>query len=351
MLKYNKINDLVGNGNAGWGDVIFTLPYTLYNMYGDKRILTDILPYAEKYFSYLQSTAKDGLRPDAGYGDWLSVGDITPKDVMATAFYAYAADVLSLMCDELKDNEKAEYYNKRFEQISESFREEYIISEGKINGDTQGAYVFALAFGLLSGADKENAVKHLLRKINEAGGHLNTGFMSVGHLLPVLCDNDHSDIAYDILLSDTYPSWFYSIKNGATTVWERWNSYTKEDGFGNADMNSFNHYSLGSCYEWMYEYMMGIKPAVAGYKQFYYRPYPDKRVDRIAGVYNSISGQIKSEWKRTGKGFDLRLTVPVNTKAIISPESNLYMQSARGFQKITDKKTLGSGVYLFKLAD
>lgn len=351
MLKYNHTNDLVGNGNAGWGDVIFTMPYVLYNMYGDKRVITDILPYAEKYYEYLQSTAKNDLRPDAGYGDWLSVNENTPKDVMATAFYAYDAYILKEFCRIAGDDEKASYYGKRFEQTAEAFREEYLISENKIKGDTQGDYVFALKFGLLDGGDRESAVKHLIRKINEANGHLNTGFMSVGYLLPVLCDNGYAETAYDILLCDTYPSWLYSVKNGATTVWERWNSYTAENGFGDVGMNSFNHYSLGSCYEWMYEYMLGIKPASAGYREFYYRPYPDKRIGRVSGVYNSMSGQIVSEWKRNEKGFDLRLTVPVNTKATVTPDAGLYMPGIRGFQKITEKKTFGSGVYLFKMMD
>ena len=351
MLKYNKTNDLVGNGNAGWGDVIFILPYTLYNMYGDKSVLEYILPHAEKYFEYLQKTTENDLRPNAGYGDWLSVYETTPKDVLATAFYAYDAYIMSQIYTVLGKADKAEYYGKRFEEIAAAFREEYFLSDGKIKGDTQCVYILALKFGLVSGEDKEKAVSHLKRKINEADNHLNTGFLSVGYLLPVLCDNDLSGLAYDILLCDTYPSWFYSIKNGATTVWERWNSYTAEDGFGDDGMNSFNHYSLGSCYEWMYEYMMGIKPAQPGFKEFYYRPYPDRRVDRIKGTYNSVNGQIISEWKRTDKGFDLRLTVPVNTKAVILPESKLYMPGIRSYQKITEKKTLGSGVYLFKLPD
>ena len=351
MLKYNKTNDLVGIGNAGWGDVIFVLPYTHYSMFGDKRVISDVLPYAEKYFDYLQSTTKNDLRPDAGYGDWLSVNETTPKDVLATAFYAYDANILSSMYAITGDTVRCAYYKKRFEEIAEAFREEYLYDDCKIKGDTQCVYILALKFGLVTGYEKEKAVKHLKRKIIEANGHLNTGFLSVGYLLPVLCDNGLSDMAYDVLLCDTYPSWFYSIKNGATTVWERWNSYTKEDGFGDAGMNSFNHYSLGSWYEWMYEYMMGIKPAVPGYKEFYYRPYPDKRVDRIAGVYNSVYGQIISEWKRTDKGFDLRLTVPVNTKAVITPDSGLLIPGIRGYQKITEKKTLGSGVYLFKMAD
>ena len=166
-----------------------------------------------------------------------------------------------------------------------------------------------------------------------------------------MCDNGLSELAYDILLCDTYPSWFYSIKNGATTIWERWNSYTSEDGFGDDGMNSFNHYSLGSCYEWMYEYMAGIKPALPGFKEFNYRPFPDRRIDRIKAVYNSVNGQIISEWKRTEKGFDLRLTVPVNTKAVITPDSKLYIPGIIGYQKITEKKTLSSGIYLFKMTD
>lgn len=351
MLKYNGTNDLVGNGNAGWGDVIFILPYTLYNMYGDEDVLEYTLPFAEKYFEYLQSTAKNDLRPDAGYGDWLSVYESTPKDVLATAFYAYDAYILSRICAILNKTEKASYYSRRFEEIAAAFREEYFLSESRIKGDTQCVYILALKFGLVSGEDKDKTTAHLKRKIEEAHGHLNTGFLSVGYLLPVLCDNGLSELAYDILLCDTYPSWFYSIKNGATTIWERWNSYTSEDGFGDDGMNSFNHYSLGSCYEWMYEYMAGIKPALPGFKEFNYRPFPDRRIDRIKAVYNSVNGQIISEWKRTEKGFDLRLTVPVNTKAVITPDSKLYIQGIIGYQKITEKKTLSSGIYLFKMTD
>ena len=259
--------------------------------------------------------------------------------------------LLSRICTVLELKEKSEYYKNRFEEIKDAFREEYLYSGLKIKGDTQCVYIMALKFGLLPNDEKDAAVKHLIRKINEAGNHLNTGFLSVGYLLPVLCDNGYADTAYDVLLCQTYPSWLYSVKNGATTVWERWNSYTEEDGFGDVGMNSFNHYSLGSCYEWMYEYMLGIKPAVPGYSEFEYRPYPDKRIDRVTGAYNSASGKIISEWKKTEKGFDLRLTVPVNTKAVLSADSKLYLYEHNGYRKITEKKTLGSGIYLFKMLD
>ena len=198
---------------------------------------------------------------------------------------------------------------------------------------------------------KKNAVSHLVRKIKEADGHLNTGFVGVSYLLPVLCDNGYCDLAYDILLNDTYPSWLYSVKNGATTVWERWNSYTKETGFGDAGMNSFNHYSLGSCYEWFYEYMLGIKPLTPGYRTFSYDPVPDKRLKFVKGSYKSPSGLICSDWRKSSGGFDLTLTVPVNAKAVIMPNGKLHTATKRGYTKITEKLELGSGTYTFKILE
>lgn len=351
MIKWDNGADLVGNGNAAWGDAIFVIPYTAYRMYGDKRFIGDMLPFAEKYYKMLVSTTRNYLRPDFGYGDWLSVNEKTPKDVLATAFLAYDAKLLSEYAEILGDENKAAYYRSEFDKIAEAFREEYLEDEDRIKGDTQCCYVLALRFGLVAGEAKKNAVDHLLRKIDEADGHLQTGFVGVSYLLPVLCDNGHAETAYGILLKDTYPSWLYSVKNGATTVWERWNSYTKENGFGDVGMNSFNHYSLGSCYEWFYEYMLGIKPLSPGYSVFSYRPYTDRRLDRASGSYRSASGLIRSEWRKTDSGFDLSLTVPVNTKARIEPDSGLYIFNKKGYTKITEKTELSSGSYNFKIPE
>lgn len=351
MLKWKNGYDLVGNGNAAWGDAIFVIPYTVYRMYGDKRFLSDILPYAEKYYNMLIGTTNGYLRPDFGYGDWLSVNEETPKDVLATAFLAYDAYLLSEYAAILGDNAKASFYKAEFDKISEAWREAYLEDEDKVKGDTQCDYVLALKFNLVSGEAKKNAVSHLVRKIKEADGHLNTGFVGVSYLLPVLCDNGYGDLAYDILLNDTYPSWLYSVKNGATTVWERWNSYTKENGFGDAGMNSFNHYSLGSCYEWFYEYMLGIKPITPGYRTFSYKPVPDKRIKNVKGSFKSPYGVICSEWKKAYNGFDLTLTVPVNAKAIIVPDGKIYTATKKGYTPITEKLELKSGTYTFKILD
>ena len=351
MIRWKNGCDLVGNGNAAWGDAIFVIPYTAYKMYGDKRYITEIMPYAEKYYNMLVKTTDNYLRPDFGYGDWLSVNETTPKDVLATSFLAYDAKILSEFAEITGDKSKSEYYKSEFDKICDAWAEAYTEDEYRIKGDTQCCYVLALKFGLVSGAVKEYAIKHLLRKIDSAGGHLNTGFVGVSYLLPVLCDNGYSDIAYSILLKDTYPSWLYSVKNGATTVWERWNSYTKEDGFGDVGMNSFNHYSLGSCYEWFYEYMLGIKPLKPGYSVFSYKPTPDKRINKVSGSYKSAAGLIKSEWNVTDGGFDLHLTVPANTKAVIEPDENMYILNKKAYLKITEKTELTSGVYSFKILD
>jgi alpha-L-rhamnosidase len=138
----------------------------------------------------------------------------------------------------------------------------------------------------------------------------------------VLCDNGYSDLAYRLLQNDTYPSWGYSIKNGATTIWERWNSYTKEDGFGDVGMNSFNHYSLGSVSEWMYSYMGGIKPIAPGFKHFTIKPYFSSTMDNIDVNYESINGNIRSAWHHAGDNLtELNVEIPANcTAQIILPQ-------------------------------
>ncbi len=349
MIRTKQGYDLTGNGNAAWGDAIFTIPYHVYRFYGDKRVLSDNYPQAEAYFSYLLSTTNGLLRPDAGYGDWLSVGADTPKDVLATAFFAYDAYVMSYISEILGMRERSEYYKSMYDKIACEWRESYLYDDDKIKGDTQCCYLLALKFGLVKGEAKDRAVSHLLRKINDADCHLSTGFVGVGYLLPVLCDAGHADVAYDILCRTTYPSWLYSVRNGATTVWERWNSYTQEEGFGSVSMNSFNHYSLGSCSEWMYEYMLGIKPVSAGFGRFLYKPYPDKRIGYASGSYDGACGKIVSEWKFNGHCFDMKLTVPVNSVAVVLPDEKLYVAEGRTSVPVDGMLELGSGVHTFRL--
>lgn len=321
-VKWPNGSDLVGYGHAAWSDAMFIVPWTVYNMYGDTEILAKNYQAMEKFFKYLVGTTVGYLRADIGYGDWLNIDDYTPKNVIATAYFAYAASIMSNVSDVLGKPERKAYYDEMFENISAAWRSAYMNEEGIVNGDTQCCYLLALKMNLLKPEQIETAVAHLIRTIERKNYHLSTGFVGVSYLLPILCDYGYSDIAYRLLLNDTYPSWGYSIKNGATTIWERWNSYTKENGFGNVAMNSFNHYSLGSVSEWMYAYMGGIRPTSAGFKSFNIKPHFTKRLDNVDVKYDSASGLICSEWHSVEGGYELNVKIPVNTTACIELDTS-----------------------------
>ncbi len=336
IVRWSNRADLVGNGAAAWGDVMFVLPYTVYEMYGDKTILSKYYPYMKKYFKYLLGTTVNLLRGDWGYGDWLSIDDDTPKDVISTAYFAYDAYLMSRVAEALGNVSDKEYYDKMFVDISKAWRNAYVSEDGTVKGDTQCCYLLALKMKLVEEKDVKVTAEHLVRTIARKSYHLSTGFVGVSYLLPVLCDCGHSDIAYRLLLNDTYPSWGYSIKNGATTIWERWNSYTKEEGFGDEGMNSFNHYSLGSVSEWMYAYMGGIKPLSPAFKEIQIKPYFTDKLDFVDVNYNSISGHIRSSWRRSGGDTELIVEIPANCRA------KIYLNPAE--EKF---ETVGSGVHKF----
>lgn len=336
MIKWDNGNDLVGNGNAAWGDAAFVIPYTLYCMYGDKLTVKKHYNDMKRYFEYLDSTTVNYIRPYFGYGDWLSVDDFTPHDVLTTAFFAYDAILMNQMAKILGNKDDEKYYKEMFAKIKAAWQDKFLEPDGKIKGDTQTCYLMALKFGLVCGNKKKQAEKHLVRKIEEKNNHLSTGFVGVSYLLPILCDIGRADLAYTLLLNDTYPSWGYSIKNGATTVWERWNSYTLEQGFGDVGMNSFNHYSLGSCVEWMFSYMAGIKPKNAGFSTFEISPCFDKRLDYVKCSYNSIKGLIKSSWCKTETGYEIEITVPVNTTCYVKFDKEKALIAAGKAERFTD---------------
>ncbi len=167
---------------------------------------------------------------------------------------------------------------------------------------------------------KEEIRDHLVRTIHRANDHLATGFLGVKFLLPVLCEIGESAIAYKILTNRTYHGWGYSIVNGATTIWERWNSYTIEHGFGDVSMNSFNHYSLGSCCEWMFKFCLGISPVESdpGFRKVLVRPYVDfsGKLTSASGSYDSSFGKISVKWESVGNTARYRIEIPVGITPI-----------------------------------
>jgi alpha-L-rhamnosidase len=276
-----------------------------------------------RWMEYLREAIRDLLcsnKMGNNYGDWLSLkGDYNPKDLLATAYWAYDAKMMAEMSRAIRRDEDAKGYEDLFEGMKGAFNEAYVAPDGRIKGDTQTGYVLALYMNLLPEALRPATAEYLVRAIEREDWHLSTGFVGVGYLCPALTESGRTDVAYRLLNNERYPSWGYTVRNGATTIWERWDGWTEENGFQSPNMNSFNHYSLGSVGEWLYRYVAGIDldPQTAGYGRVVIRPHPGGGLSWARGEYDSVRGRIVSAWRVEGDRFDLRITIPPNTTATV----------------------------------
>jgi alpha-L-rhamnosidase len=305
-----------GHGAAAWACAGIISPWTIYKVYGDTRIIADNY---DSMARYLEACGKDGPsgRKAHTWGDWLAPSGRPPTALISTAYYAYTTSLMAEMADALGKTEDAAKYRKQFEAIRIYFQKTYVKPDGKIESELQTAYCMALSFDLLTDSQRKQAAAHLVERIKQKDYHLSVGFLGMPILLPTLTDIGRSDLAYRLIQNTTYPSWGYSIEQGATTIWERWNSFSKKDGFGDVRMNSFNHYSLGSCGEWMFRSMLGIDTDGAGFNKITMKPEIGEGITWAKGHYDSIFGRIGSDWKRDGDQFDWTIRVPANTTATV----------------------------------
>ena len=351
----------MGSGVPAWGDAGVICPWTIYQVYGDTRALEKHYDSMKKWIAYLKNNSKDLLRPAYGYGDWVAVGSKTPKDVIATAYFAYSTRLVSKVAAVLGKSDDARKYEQLFRQIKDAFNKAYVSDDARIKGETQTCYVLGLYFDLLDGEKRQLAAKHLVEAIRKKNWHLSTGFVGLGHLLPALTKVDRIDVAYRLLNNDTFPSWGYSIKHGATTIWERWDGWTAQKGFQDPGMNSFNHYAFGSVGRWMFGTAAGIDTEGPGYKRIIIRPRPGGGFTYTKASYKSIHGEIVSDWKIKGRTFTLNVTVPANTTATVyvpAKDADAVTESGRPVQHANQVKLLreengvavfavGSGQYRF----
>jgi len=328
----------IAGGNAAWDDTGVIIPYTLWKVYGDIRVITDSWPHMERFMEFLVTPGNTHNSEKAiTYGDWLNVGEETSHRCLGVAFHAYDASLMVEMAKAVGDEAVTVRYRERFEMVKEEFNERFVDSEGRIDNDTQTAYALALHFGLLDEAKSEQAARRLTENIEANQGYLKTGFIGTSYLAHVLTQVGRSDMAYTLLLNDGYPSWLYSVKNGATTVWERWNSWTKEDGFGDVSMNSFNHYAFGSIAEWMFRSVAGIDLSEPGYRKLRIAPEVDTRLDFVKADYDSPMGHVRSSWEFRDEVLHLQIEVPPNTRAeILLPNGESY--------------EVGSGTHCYQVA-
>lgn len=310
--------------SPAWGDAGIICPWVMHLMYRDRQVLARHYDGMRRWVEYLRQRSTNFLRPAEGYGDWLNVADDTPKDVISTAFFAHAADLLGRTAEILGRQSDAARYRRLYEDICRAFVREFVSdgSDGKprgtVKGDSQTAYLLALAFDLLPQDLREAAFARLLANLERHNYHLTVGFVGVDHLLPVLSRFGRADLAWRLLLNTDYPSWLYSVRQGATTIWERWDGWRHDRGFQNPGMNSFNHYAFGACGRWMFSDAAGIAAEEPGFRTIRLSPTPTPQVTWVRARYLSVRGPIAVSWRTDGGKFRLTVSIPANTQAKIA---------------------------------
>jgi alpha-L-rhamnosidase len=363
--------------SAGWGDVAVIAPWTMYLIYGDKRFLETQYKGMKAWVEYMRQKAGESYIWKGGskYGDWLfyhppvnnhpEPDGYTEHDFIATAFFAYSSNLLARAAGVLGKPDDEKLYSELFKKIKEVFIYEYVTNSGRVGTNSQTSYVLALMFDLLPQNVREKSASLLVEDIKSRKNHLSTGFLGTPYLCHVLSDNDFTDIAYDLLLQESYPSWLYPVKMGATTIWERWDGQKTDSTFQDSGMNSFNHYAYGAIGDWMYRVSAGIEIKGPGYKQFVIQPHPTKKLAYSKASFESPYGTIASGWERKGTSILVRIRIPANTEAsIIIPvdtegkvtENGNSLASNKNFSDIvsSNKKVslrAGSGEYLFEYTE
>ena len=353
-------------GLSGWADAGVVVPWTVWQMSGDTTIIDRSWSAMVKYMDWIYNrTGILYLGPGAVWGDWLAPQGSSAQ-IVSDIYYAYSARLMADMARASNRSADEVKYQRLFDSIKRAFILKYLITNpltgeltvrsggdlaalqvvfntslgksqlaednaqtpmlwmlklGLYDTDTQRRQLVNMIADNIRNDAAYKAAHPLSARTDYAENTLAVGFLGINVLAPVLTDEGRADLAYTLLHQDAMPSWLYSVKNGATTIWERWNSYSKEDGFGPVAMNSFNHYAYGAIGEWMYEDMAGIAkdPANPGFKHFFLQPHldPTGKITQVSGSYRSPYGQIASDWSVAAETLSYRLTIPANSRATL----------------------------------
>lgn len=323
------------HGNAGWGEAGIIVPWKVWLHTGDSRVLEENLPSIQYQLEMMALEAPAGLRMrPMVYGDWLSpgypLGKAPPRDeLIATAYFAHAAALAAKMAHALGRTALAESNEALHRQSMDAFQKAFILPDGRMVDDVQTAYLLALAFDLTGPALRSKVAAQLVRTIAEKDFHPSTGFLGTSLLAPVLTSIGRSDLAYQLVMQRTFPGWLYPILQGATTIWERWDSWDPQKGFHQEGMNSFNHYAYGSVVSWFYETVCGLQPLeeAPGWQLFRVAPQPGGGLSRAAARILTPYGEAASSWQIGDEVFRLKVRVPPSTLArvILPNQAKTYL--------------------------
>ncbi|HET6316633.1 MAG TPA: family 78 glycoside hydrolase catalytic domain [Chloroflexota bacterium] len=310
-----------GAGNTAWSDAGVIVPWVLYERSGDTRVLPRMYESMARYMAFLKSDQTDGLRFAGRYGDWVSLGARTDKVFIGTAYLAYVADTFARIAAVVGEGQDEQKYRAFGQRVRDAWRERFVTRDGSLNVETQTAYAMALGFGLLPEQTRAVAGGRLAALVEEAGRHLATGFLGTPLVMPALSDNGHHELACQLMQQDTYPSWLFEVQNGATSIWERWNGWTPEQGFYSPRMNSFNHYAFGAVGDWMYRYLAGLEPLEPGYRRVLMRPRPGAGFTAASARHESLYGVHECSWRIEHGQLRIETRVPANTSArVVLPD-------------------------------
>ncbi len=318
----------VGRGAAatGWADAAVVGPWTIYQCYGDQRILEEQYPSMTAWIAYMHAQTGDRLIWDTGFsfGDWLAVeapdpqfpNPVTDVALIATAYFAYSTSLVAQTARLLGRAADADRYTALAAGVRAAFNREFVSPSGRLGPNTQTAYVLALQFELLPEDLRAQAAARLAADVRRRGNHLSTGFLGTPHLCHVLSDHGYLEVAYALLEQETYPSWLFPVTLGATTSWERWDNIKPDGSFQSPHANSFNHYSFGAIGDWLYRVVAGLNrdPERPGYARTIFRPRPGGTLTAASAHHDSLYGRVASSWTQTAAGLDLTITVPPNTE-------------------------------------
>lgn len=337
--------------SPAWMDAGVIIPYNMYKVYGDTRILEYMYSGMQKFMDFQADASTDYLRPGGGnnWGDWLAVNETTSHHFIGASYYGYDADLMAKMAKALGKEDDHRHYKSLFEKIKTAFIKKYILENGYTTEDTQTTYALALYFNLYPEHLAAKGAERLAEKIRMNGNKFSTGFLGTKHVMLVLSKYGYHDLAYKLFKQTEYPSWGYSIVNGSTSIWERWNSYSRDadqNSSLNVKMNSFSHYAFGSVAEWMYIHALGIDSEDAGFRNIVIKPAVSKELGYVNGSYDCINGKISSGWKLKGSQLIMNVSIPVNTQAkVYIPTSKLssIKEGKSSLGKIDGIKILESG--------
>ncbi|GGA87475.1 alfa-L-rhamnosidase [Puia dinghuensis] len=368
------IPNVTGNGtSAGWADVATIIPWNLYLAYGDRKVLEDQYSSMKAWVEYIRGQAKNDLwNTGFHFGDWLFYrpaddndgrSAVTDKYFIAQCFYAHSTQLLINAATVLGKKEDADAYSALLRRIKDAFLNEYVTPDGRLVSGTQTAYVLALEFDMLPEATRKKAAARLVQNIQDYNYHLTTGFLGTPYLCHVLSQYNYTTVAYKLLLQDTYPSWLYPVKMGATTIWERWDGIRPDGSFQTPGMNSFNHYSYGAIGDWMYRVVAGIDTYEdgPGYHHSRISPHPGGGLTSAAADLETCYGKISSHWRMTSDSLAIDIDIPANTTSTVyipAPEGGVITEGGQklsavasihidGVEKGYLVLGLGSGSYHF----